>query len=436
MLLQFSVENFLSFKDKVVISLSAGRETAHEENAAKAGKYNVLRSVSMYGANASGKTNLIKAFSTAIFMLRQSNNLQINFPLTWIVPFKMNPETVSRPSVFEFIFFANNIKYVYGFSATITAVIDEYLYAHKTTRPCKIFERTNTHDYSFPASDKEQLEALKERNSPNKLFLATATAWNFEKTRDAYLWFAESIDTFGRDSWNRLNLENYLTDESGALKRFTREMLLHADINIDDYRVEEKEIPTEQINALSEALQMDPVARELLKNDAVPLPTKAYSFTLTHTVKSSDGDGHAYSLDISEESDGTRRLLAMIPYIKSAFEKGTTIVVDEIESSLHPLLVEAIIRMFHNPKLNTGNAQLIFSTHNVNLMNLDIFRRDQIYFLEKNPESAATEIYALDEFSVKQNKAEAEAEDIRKEYLQGRYGAVPFVSGEYDNANI
>jgi AAA15 family ATPase/GTPase len=120
----------------------------------------------------------------------------------------------------------------------------------------------------------------------------------------------------------------------------------------------------------------------------------------------------------------------MTPHLQTAFEKGKTIIVDEIENSLHPLLVEEILKMFSDPIINKSNAQLIFSTHDVNLLSLDNFRRDQIYFLEKNPKTASSEIYSLDEFPVRKG------ENIRKGYLQGRYGAIPFIGGGASDKSI
>jgi AAA15 family ATPase/GTPase len=413
MLLQFSVENFKSFKDKAVLSMSASTDKEHVDAVASIGKNTILKTVAMYGANASGKTNIIKAFTAAIMLLRQSNSVQINQPLGWISPFALDKDAVQKPSAFEFIFFVNGVKYIYGFSATQKDIVDEYLYVYNSAKPSKVFERTNTTEYSFPADEKRKLEEIRAKNSNNKLFLATATAWNYEKTKDAYLWFAESIDTFDKTSWDGFNPDSFVNDKTGKLKQFVQDVLRIADINIDDYKLEETEIqlPKE-------------IIEELKKGGANNIPTKGYSISVNHSVESESGDLEKYRLDLAEESLGTQRLFGMTPHLQSAFEKGKTIIVDEIENSLHPLLVEEILKMFNNPTINRANAQLIFSTHDVHLLSLDNFRRDQIYFLEKNPKSASSEIYSLDEFPVRKG------ENIRKGYLQGRYGAVPFIGGE------
>jgi AAA15 family ATPase/GTPase len=249
--------------------------------------------------------------------------------------------------------------------------------------------------------------------------LATATAWNYEKTKDAYLWFAEKIDTFDKNNWDGFNLDNFAQDQSGKLKQFTQNILKIADININDYDIEETEIPQEIIDDFKKNRAFS----EIVKNRVVNIPTKSYSLSVNHVVENEAGDIEKYSLTLGEESSGTQRLFGMSPHLQVAFEQGKTIIVDEIENSLHPLLVEEIIKMFHDPAINQADAQLIFSTHDVNLLNLDIFRRDQIYFLEKNPQTASSDIYSLDEFSVRKG------ENIRAGYLQGRYGAVPFIGG-------
>jgi AAA15 family ATPase/GTPase len=415
MLLQFSVENFKSFKEKAILSMSASKDQEHVDAVASVGKNTILKTIAMYGANASGKTNMIKAFTAAIMLLRQSNNMQINQPLAWISPFVIDKETALKPSAFEFIFFVNEIKYIYGFSATINDIVDEYLYVYNSAKPSKVFERTNITEYSFPADDKRKLEEIKAKNSNNKLFLATATSWNYEKTKDAYLWFAESIDTFDRNSWDGFDPERFASDSSGSLKRFVQDVLKMADININDYSLEETDIPKEII----EELKKNVAFSEFIKNGS----TKGYSISVNHSVENEAGDIENYRLDLTEESLGTQRLFGMTPHLQVAFKKGKTIIVDELENSLHPLLVEEILKMFNNPTINEADAQLIFNTHDVNLLSLDNFRRDQIYFLEKNPKTASSEIYSLDEFSVRKR------ENIRKGYLQGRYGAVPFIGG-------
>ena len=149
---------------------------------------------------------------------------------------------------------------------------------------------------------------------------------------------------------------------------------------------------------------------------------KEVKISTKHEIEDEKGDIKTYELDLSEESLGTYNLFMLSPILKDAFEKGKTIVIDEIDKSLHPLLVKYIIGLFHNSKVNKNNAQLIFNTHDINLLSLDLLRRDQIWFVEKDFKKGATEIYPLDDFSVRKT------ENIQKGYLNGRYGGIPFVA--------
>ena len=143
---------------------------------------------------------------------------------------------------------------------------------------------------------------------------------------------------------------------------------------------------------------------------------------MLHEIKDCNDDSKLYELNLINESSGTQILFSFAPILKDVFENGKVLVIDEIERSLHPSLVEMIIKFFHNSEINKGNAQLIFNTHDTNLLSLEIFRRDQIWFAEKNPEKGATDLYPLDDFPVRKT------ENIQKGYLNGRYGAMPFVA--------
>lgn len=154
----------------------------------------------------------------------------------------------------------------------------------------------------------------------------------------------------------------------------------------------------------------------------IPKTKVIKSITMAHEIINENNESKIYNLNFSNESSGTKILFSMAPILKNVFEKGKVILIDEIERSLHPRLVELIIKFFHNFEINKGNAQLIFNTHDTNLLSLDLFRRDQIWFAEKDPKKGATELYPLDDFSVRKT------ENIQKGYLNGRYGAIPFVA--------
>lgn len=416
MLLEFSVKNFLSFKDKVTFSMEAATGNENEENIIIKNNERVLKTTALYGANASGKTNLLKAFTSAIMMVRMSNNRQIGEKLMQMEPFAFDEDTINKPCEFEFVFIANKSKYIYGFVADKDKIYEEYLYQYFSAKATRIFERKNCNEYKFLQNDEGKLNAIKEKNMENKLFLATATTWNYDKTKDAYLWFANNIDTYTGGSFlNDFAIESFSNDENEELKKFTLKLLEEADIVIKDFSVEIEERDVDN-NLLM-----------LFKSLNMPTPTnsqkqKDVKIRMVHEVKDNNNNIKIYDLNLTNESSGTQILFSFAPIFKNVFENGKILIIDEIERSLHPSLVEMIIKFFHNPEINKGNAQLIFNTHDINLLSLDIFRRDQIWFAEKDPEKGATDLYPLDDFPVRKT------ENIQKGYLNGRYGAIPYVA--------
>ena len=418
MLVEFSVKNFMSFKDKVTFSMEAATGKENEENIIDIQNINerILKSTAIYGANASGKTNLIKAFTAAILMVRKSNNRQVGEKLMEMEPFAFDEKTKKEPCEFEFVFYAKGMKYIYGFIADKEKVYEEYLYQYFTAKPTRIFERTNVNEYKFLQADEGKLNAIKTQNIDNKLFLATATTWNYDQTKEPYLWFAKNIDTYsGGMLLNDFVVESYSKDEGEELKKFTLKLLNEADIVIKDFSVEieEHDVDSNMLMLLKNFNITSPM---------LPQKQRDVKIRMTHEVTNDEGNMKNYELNLNNESSGTQILFSFAPILKDVFENGKILVIDEIERSLHPSLVEMIIKFFHNPKINKGNAQLIFNTHDTNLLSLDIFRRDQIWFAEKDPKKGATDLYPLDDFSVRKN------ENIQKGYLNGRYGAIPFVA--------
>ena len=373
--------------------MEAASGNENEENIIIKHGERILKTTALYGANASGKTNLIKAFTSAIMMIRMSNNRQIVEKLMQMEPFAFDEENKNNPCEFEFVFIANENKYIYGFVADKDKVYEEYLYQYFSAKATRIFERTNCNEYKFLQSDEGKLNTIREKNTDNKLFLATATTWNYDKTKDAYLWFAKNIDTYtGGSILNEFAIESFSNDKNEELKKFTLKLLEEADIVIKDFTVEIEERDVDN-NLLM-----------LFKNLNMPTPVvsqkqKDVKIRMLHEIKDCNDDSKLYELNLINESSGTQILF-----------------------SFAPSLVEMIIKFFHNSEINKGNAQLIFNTHDTNLLSLEIFRRDQIWFAEKNPEKGATDLYPLDDFPVRKT------ENIQKGYLNGRYGAMPFVA--------
>ncbi len=425
MLIQFSVKNFRSIKDRVVLSLEASRKKDNENNYTEIEKENLLKSVAIFGANASGKSNIFLALTAAILLIRKSNERQIDEPLRLIVPFMFDEETASQPTEFEFVFFAEGKKYVYGFSATVKQIVTEYLYVFNSSKASTIFERDedgiqddngnrSNEKYKFTIpSIRTKLKPLVERNTINKLFIATASSWNFEETKAPMMWFMHSINTYSPNQYvNLLPItgELFEHDKDQSLRAFVKDVLKEADINIFDYEFESKDIPFEQVNSVQTPARV---------GTSPEVKGKAYRIIAKHIITDDDGNIKVYPLEMQNESLGTKNLFFLSPIIKRAFATGETVCIDEFDTSLHPMLVVYLLGLFHNPDLNKKNAQLIISSHTMSLLDLRTLRRDQIYFVDKEQSTGVTELYSLDDFSPRKS------ENIRKAYLLGRYGAIP-----------
>ncbi len=420
MLIQFSVENYLSIRERALLSMEPSADRLHPENIISKGKYRAIDTAMIYGANASGKSSLFKAITVALNMVRRSNNVQITDPLP-VVPFKFDSESQSQPTSFEFVFVAEDgIKYIYGFSATREEIVEEYLYYYTSSKPSLLFDIQKNNDPRFARKYKAKLETAYQMNTSKKLFLATATSWNVECTRIPFEWLANSIDT-ATDvaSLSSFAMEKYRTDTEREYARFTEELLKQADINISSITVDSEEMPA--------ASQFQPegivIHGQLLRPNSVGKHFRI-KVTTSHAIKGNDGEQKEFTLGMNEESLGTQQIFYYGSLLKDAFEKGKVLVLDEIDRSLHPSIVKFIINLFRDPEMNTHGAQLIATTHETNLLSLDCFRRDQIYFTEKDADTGMTDLYSLDEFSVRRT------ENIEKGYLMGRYGAIPFLQTE------
>lgn len=421
MLIQFSVTNFLSFRDETVLSLSTNKDNSHSENLLSFKNERILPSVAIYGANAAGKSNLHKALTAAIIMIRNSNNLQVDQPLM-VTPFLLDSKSRFDKTKFDFIYTYNDVKYEYGFVLDSNQVWEEYLYEYKSSKPSLIFERSEINKYKFTTKTKSQLSQIVDKNTSNKLFLATATSWNSDLTRDAYMWFATMIDTY--DSQNLEDLmytefDRHQNNNDSSLNTFMLHLLKKADINISNFNYESikrevNQLPFELPPELQGLMNPIPSTKKVLEQRRI---------VTSHQVVE-NGEKKEYPLNYFDESNGTKRLFTYGPVLKNALENGRTIIIDEIDNALHPAMTKSLIEMFQNPNINKNNAQLIFNTHEISLLDLNLFRRDQIYFVEKNNKTGVSDLYSLDEFSPRKS------ENIQKGYLQGRYGAMPFVNLE------
>ena len=401
MILELSFENFLSYKDKVSFSMLADSTQGLSNNYIELDdKKKVLKTAAIYGANASGKSNFFHILFIVSKMLKDSASININDKLP-IVPFKFNDNTNNDLSKFEIKFIKDSIKYVYGFSANQDYIDEEYLYYYPNGKQAKIFDRTNINEYSFN-KDLGTLNSIKSKNANNKFFLNTATIWNYELTKPAYEFLTEDINVF--TDINELKeqaFEIYSKDleTNNKLKKFVLNFLKEADINITDFTLEEIKIP---------------IHSSALRKMCIP--------KFTHTI-----NGKKYVLNYEEESLGTQIIFIILPFIANTImNKNKVLIIDELDKSLHPYLVKYIVKLFNDKEKNKNCSQLIFNTHETNLLDLNLLRRDQIWFTEKNSNTGSSDLFSLSDFGIRNN------ENIEKGYMLGKYGAVPNIINEID----
>lgn len=422
MLIQFSVENFRSIKNKALFSMEAAKNEDHAVQVATIGKERILKTAAIFGANAAGKSNIFAALTAAILMVRLSNTRQVEETLNMITPFAFSKETMEKPSSFEFVFLASGKKYVYGFSATREKVTKEYLYVYHSLRASTVFERTEE-EYRFTnPSIKKELEPISHRNTPNKLFLATATAWNAKSTQTPCLWF-NLIDTYTNNYGDLIakDISMLENDTDQKLNHFICDLLAKADMNISAYEYKSQDEPAEKWLSRFPA-----EVRTMMPPEMIAGKHKVYTILMTHQVENHPGNAESWQLNLNEESQGTKSLFMLSPVLYDAFLHGKIICIDEFDTSLHPLLVGYLVSLFHDPAVNTGNAQLIISSYTTTLLSHRFLRDDEIYFVEKDKKTGVSDLYSLDEFSPRKQM------NIRKAYLLGRFGAIP----EIENGEI
>lgn len=441
MLIQFRVKNFLSFKEEQVFSMRSqdSKNQAHAFNT-EDGRLSLLHGAAIFGANASGKSNLLVAMSRMKTLVLDSaeHKLDKKLPLD---AFLLCSSTRDEPVELEIEFMHQNVRYRYGFEATQTGFVSEWLYRHsEKNREARLFERgiaqpnqpmhgTETHSgnelfqhnplatlqqYSWGKllfEKQEQKEGfyrvISMRTNPKQLFLSKATALeNSETLKPVYDWF-KNVLVFDDDVEARHTFEAVLAGKRAEVMEF-----MHiADASIHDLEIEQSvfdegkfkkdnpDIPDELFN----------IARERLKDE------KLYKVRSIHL----DNQNQPVQFSLGLESSGTHKMLEYAGFVLDVLSQGKVLVVDELEESLHPLLLDYIVKLFNTAQTS---AQLIFTSHATHLMTPEKLQRDQIWFVDKNTHQES-ELYSFMAFSPRTTGRESWS----KRYLHGFYGAIPYI---------
>lgn len=413
MLVEFRVKNFHSLRDEQMLSLVASRDkslldTNTLETGIKATPA-VLRSAAIYGANASGKSNVVKALQYMRGVVAESATLQPGQTFS-VQPFRLDGESAGQPTQFEITFLLDGVRYQYGFALTIQRIVSEYLLVYKAFKPQRWFERhfdadTGKDTYEFGPGLKGAKQVWEGATRPNALFLSMAVQLNSNQLRPVFEWFVNRLAIFNEVTPLAPQFSVQMLGQTEK-RREICDFLAAADVSIADIEVVTRKVP-------GQAVHFDLVSGETeVRTEQVEENQLRFKHVTEH--------GEAV-FDLADESNGTRNLLFLAGPVLDILKKGLTLVIDELDTSLHTLLVRRLVQLFHSPQINTGGAQLIFTTHDTSLLDApDLFRRDQIWFVEKSGDQASS-LVSLSDFSPRKKEA------LERGYLMGRYGGVPFL---------
>ncbi|OGW29251.1 MAG: hypothetical protein A2X59_07650 [Nitrospirae bacterium GWC2_42_7] len=424
MLIEFSVTNFRSFKEKQTLTLAASKYfREHDEincfDPGIKGLPKLLRSAVIYGPNASGKSNLIASLSFVKFMvLSSAKKIQEGDELD-IIPFLLDQTSKDKDSEFELIFLEGGIRYQYGFALNRKRVCREWLIAYPEGRPQKWFERVcrpndegDTYEFGLKFQGGRLRQDWKSATRSNALFLSVAVQFNSEQLKPVFNWFQKHLRIIGPPMFLHPGYSLSVCETDDGKKRIV-DFLNAADLSISDLGLDKKNISHEN---LPEDMPND--MKEQIRKDKGNLEVVDLKF-----MHRNSETGELVPFNVKNESQGTRNLFAFAGPWLDVIGNDKILFVDEIDSSLHPLIVHQLVRLLHR---SGSKAQLVFTTHDTTILSQDIMRRDQVWFIEKD-KSNASKLYPLSDFKVREHEA------LEKGYLRGRYGAIPIVKEFIDS---
>jgi len=397
MLLEFTVGNFLSFRDKKTLNLNATAVKEYvETNLITTERHNLLKGAVIYGAYASGKSNLIKAMSTmrrlVLKAFEQSSTAELN-----VTPFLLQTSNEQLPSFFEVLFLIEDVRYRYGFEVDNVSVKSEWLFEAKKQAEKPLFIREGDGIEVMKAfSEGKELE---EKTRDNALFLAVVDQFNGKTAKKIMHWFNNFVTISGL-SHERYTGLTFSMLEDEETKPLLQAFYDRADLGFDSVQLNKREF------------------------DAKGLPKDMPESIIQELSIKLQGQTIVNARTLHKKYNAQNKVVGSVEFV---LHDGGVLVVDELDASLHPLLTLAITKLFNSNEYNPHNAQLIFATHDTNLLSYGNYRRDQIYFVEKD-KYGASDLYALVEYKEDSaSKSVRKDRSFEKDYIQGRYGAIPFI---------
>jgi uncharacterized protein len=421
MLIEFSIGNYRSFKEKVTFSMVAASLVSQDKSLDSHNIFAVdkdlslVKSAAIYGANASGKSNLAKALHFMMWFMVNSSKETQSIEKIGVERFRLSTEMDDQPSFFEIVFLLDGQQHRYGFTATQQQVVSEWLFYVPKARETNLFNRQ---DGKFKIAKVFKADGIDERTRNNALFLSVSAQFNIKKSEAILSWLTNSLILVSGLNDERLigkTIDDLLQKE---YRNKITKLLQNLDTSITGIEVEQIDV---------EAIEFDDMPTELsneLKKLFLNRKAKFSNIFTQHQKFNEKGERVSFeSFDLArEESDGTQKIFALASLLHNSLESGKVLIVDEFDARLHPLLSQAIVKLFNSNETNPKNAQLILMTHDTNLLSNKIFRRDQVWFTEKDY-YGATSLYSLAEYNVRNDAS------YGSDYIKGKYGAIPYIQG-------
>ena len=420
MIVQFTVGNFLSFNAKQVLNLEAKGISELKTNICTLKTEKILRSMVIYGANSSGKSNLIKAMERMREVVLSSVRLNDSDELEYS-PFLLSIETDSLPTFFEIIFWKESIRYRYGFEYNLRQIENEWLFAGKSEKSEKTLFIRTIEGIAVDAKYKEG-EGIESKTNNNRLFVSLVAQLGGPISKQILEFFKNYNVLSGLDH--------------NDYKGFTTRML-HKNLNGCEESVElyqKLKLGFQDIKAIESDFNLSEIPENLPDELRIKLVKdltgkRNISLKTVHNKYDKKGEIVDFVLfdKLKNESEGTNKIIDLSGPIFDTLKFGKVLIIDELDAKLHPLITMRIVELFNSPISNTKNAQLIFATHDTNLLGEELFRRDQIWFTEKD-EHEQTELYSLYDFNLPDGSKVRNDSNLEKNYIRGRYGAIPFIT--------
>jgi len=416
MIIDITIENFRSIRERTTFSLFAEHPGRHlTENIAHPSndKIGVLKTAGIYGANASGKSNLLLAIWALRYIICESGSLKDGDEIACYEPFLLSEETENAPVRFEVEFFApDNVRYLYKVSFTKSKIENEQLTGYASGQPALLFSRKESDTWEtikFGTTFKGGRKRMPFFSNNTYLSKAGNSADAPESIRSIFNYFRGKMVHLTPGRYfippSSYNINKWAKDKT--FMQLLSSLLYFTDTGISGVRVEERDTASLKLPE-----DIPDEFKEQIRNDM------KWNFLFSHTTE----EDKIVHFDINQESGGTQRLFALAPMILHSLDEGLVVLLDKLETSMHPFMAELIIRMFNDPDVNPGKAQLIFTTHNVHVMSSDLLRRDQVWFSEK--EEGASRYFSLNDFD--KNKVKANS-PFSRWYLEGRFNAIPTI---------